>query len=57
MQVISIPSMKEVITDVCVRQREPAMFWGKPGVGKSVGILLPIYRGPAVINIVIRTKI
>lgn len=38
MQVISIPDMKEVITHVCVRNREPAMFWGKPGVGKSDAI-------------------
>lgn len=38
MQVISIPDMKDAITHVGVRQREPMMFWGKPGVGKSDGI-------------------
>lgn len=38
MQVISIPDMKDAITHVAVRHREPLMFWGKPGVGKSEGI-------------------
>lgn len=38
MQVISIPDMKEVITHVAVGQREPTMFWGKPGVGKSEAV-------------------
>lgn len=35
MQVISIPDLKDMITHVGVRQREPIMAWGKPGVGKS----------------------
>ena len=45
---------------ICLGSREPFEYVpirAEPDVGKSVGILLPIYRGPAVINIVIRTKI
>lgn len=35
MQTISIPDFKDMIAHVGVRQREPIMAWGKPGVGKS----------------------
>jgi hypothetical protein len=35
MQTISIPDLKDMISHVGVRQREPIMAWGKPGVGKS----------------------
>ena len=35
MQTISIPDLKDMITHVGVRQREPIMAWGMPGVGKS----------------------
>lgn len=38
MQVISIPDMKDTITHVAVKHKQPCMFWGKPGVGKSEGI-------------------
>lgn len=38
MQVISIPDFKDMITHVGVRQREPIMAWGKPGVGKSEAV-------------------
>jgi hypothetical protein len=38
MQVISIPDMKDTIAHVAVKHKQPCMFWGKPGVGKSEGI-------------------
>jgi hypothetical protein len=38
MQTISIPDFKDMITHVGVRQREPIMAWGKPGVGKSEAV-------------------
>ncbi len=38
MQVISIPDMIDTVHYVAVGQREPCMYWGKPGVGKSKGI-------------------
>jgi hypothetical protein len=37
-QVISIPDFIDTIHHVCVRNREPLMCWGKPGVGKSEGV-------------------
>lgn len=44
MQTISIPHMIDMIEHVCVRNREPAMFWGKPGVGKSEGVRAALAR-------------
>ena len=38
MQVISIPDMIAMIGHIGIRHREPCMFWGKPGVGKSEGV-------------------
>jgi hypothetical protein len=38
MQIISIPDFIDTITHVAVRNREPIMAWGKPGVGKSEGV-------------------
>jgi hypothetical protein len=38
MQTISIPDFIDTIHHVGVRQREPIMGWGKPGVGKSEGV-------------------
>jgi hypothetical protein len=37
MQVISIPDFIDVIHHVAVRNNQPIMGWGKPGVGKSQG--------------------
>jgi len=38
MQVININEAKEVIEHICVGMREPVMFWGQPGVGKSEAV-------------------
>ncbi len=38
MQVITIPTMKSMITHVGVRKRRPLFFWGASGIGKSEGI-------------------
>lgn len=53
MQVISIPDMVDMIEHVCVRNHEPGMFWGKPGVGKSDGVRAALIRilGPACTDI------
>lgn len=38
MQVISLPTMKSMITHLGVGKRRPLAFWGPSGVGKSEGI-------------------
>lgn len=38
MQTISIPEAKTLIKHVAIEMREPLMFWGQPGVGKSEAI-------------------
>jgi hypothetical protein len=38
MQVISVPTMKAMITQVAVKKRRPLAFWGPSGIGKSEGI-------------------
>lgn len=38
MHTINIPTMKLMVKHVAVEQREPLMFWGQPGCGKSEGI-------------------
>ncbi len=38
MQVISIPTMKSMISHLGVRKHRPLYFWGPSGVGKSEGI-------------------
>lgn len=39
MQEIFIPEMKQVIRHIVCRLREPAFFWGDPGIGKTMGSL------------------
>lgn len=39
MHVISIPVMQQVIKHVAIDQREPVMFWGQPGAGKTEGVI------------------
>lgn len=38
MHTVNVPKMKALVKHVAIDQREPLMFWGKPGVGKSQGI-------------------
>lgn len=38
MQTISIPDFVSAIDHVAIRNHEPIMAWGKPGVGKSDGV-------------------
>jgi hypothetical protein len=44
MQVISIPDFIDVIHHVAVRNNQPIMGWGKPGVGKSQGVRAALVR-------------
>lgn len=38
MQVINIPTMKQMIHHVGIRKRRPLFFWGASGIGKSEGV-------------------
>jgi hypothetical protein len=44
MQVISIPDFIDMIDHVAVRNTQPLMCWGKPGVGKSMGVRAALVR-------------
>jgi MoxR-like ATPase len=44
MQVISIPDFVDMIDHVAVRNNQPLMCWGKPGVGKSMGVRAALVR-------------
>lgn len=35
MQTIDIPEMKQAISHIALNHREPVMFWGQPGLGKT----------------------
>ena len=39
MHVLTIPGMKQFVSHIAIAMRDPVMFWGPPGVGKSQGIL------------------
>jgi hypothetical protein len=38
MYTINIPQMQAMIAEIGVKMREPLMFWGPPGCGKSEGV-------------------
>lgn len=38
MQSLTIPTLKEFLSHVALRLREPAFIWGQPGVGKSEAV-------------------